>query len=106
MSKEWTTTLKMRPHTHPKLERKCNVPDGHVIVDHHIFEAMKRSGLGYSSVLLHSVEEAIVALSVHPAGCVEWTWYENLCLEVADNLENAVKVFKAACSARSGGTTT
>lgn len=28
---------KTRLHTHPQMERDCNVPDGHVIIDQHIF---------------------------------------------------------------------
>jgi hypothetical protein len=49
-----------------------------------------------SDALLDATEQAIVDLSVHPAGCAEWTWYENLCLEVAERLDNAVVAFKAA----------
>lgn len=28
---------KMCLHTHPQMERDCNVPDGHVIIDKHVF---------------------------------------------------------------------
>ena len=33
---------KMRLHTHPKMESDCKVPDGHVIIDQHIFDALFR----------------------------------------------------------------
>ena len=51
-----------------------------------------------SDALLDAAEQAVVDLSVHPAGCVEWTWYENLCLEVAERLDNAVTAFKESIS--------
>jgi hypothetical protein len=44
--------------------------------------------------LLNASEQAIVDLSVHPAGCVDYAWYENQCLEVAERLEDAVHTFK------------
>ena len=46
------------------------------------------------SDLLESVEQAIIDLSVHPAGCEDWYFYEQLCLEVADRLEAAIKSSK------------
>ena len=49
-----------------------------------------------SDALLDAVGQAIVALSVHPAGCDDWRFYENLCLEVADRLDIAYQAFKAS----------
>ncbi len=39
--------------------------------------------------LLDAVGEAIVDLSAHPAGCDDWRFYEQLCMEVADRLDAA-----------------
>lgn len=32
-------------------------------------------------------------LSIHPAGCEDWRFYERLCLKVADRLDTAIVVF-------------
>jgi hypothetical protein len=48
-----------------------------------------------TDVLLNAVEQAAVDLSVHPAGCTDWQYYEKLCLDVADNLDMAVVVYKS-----------
>lgn len=31
---------KMRLHTHPNMESDCKVPEGHVIIDKHVFDAL------------------------------------------------------------------
>ena len=49
-----------------------------------------------SASLLAAVGQAIVDLSVHPAGCDDWQFYEQLCLEVADRLDAAYQDFKAS----------
>ena len=49
-----------------------------------------------STDLLDAVGQAIVDLSVHPAGCDDWRFYEQLCLEVADRLDIAYQTFKAS----------
>ena len=49
-----------------------------------------------STSLLDAVGQAIVDLSVHPAGCDDWRFYEHLCLEVADSLDIAYQAFKAS----------
>ena len=41
------------------------------------------------------VEKAIVDLSVHPAHCEDWTFYESLCIEVAGRLGDALESFRA-----------
>lgn len=51
---------------------------------------------GNAASLLDAVGQAIVDLSVHPAGCDDWRFYEQLCLEVADRLDIAYQAFKAA----------
>ena len=48
-----------------------------------------------SDALLDAVGQAIVDLSVHPAGCDDWRFYEQLCLDVADKLDIAYQAFKA-----------
>ena len=44
-----------------------------------------------SKQLLNAVRTAIVQLSVHPAGCEDWRYYEQLCLDVADRLMTALE---------------
>ena len=43
------------------------------------------------NALSKAVQQAIVDLSVHPAGCKDWRFYEQLCLDVADRLNTAYK---------------
>jgi hypothetical protein len=47
-----------------------------------------------SKTFLDAVGRAIVDLSVHPAGCDDWRFYEQLCLKVADNLNTAHQEWK------------
>ena len=49
-----------------------------------------------STSLLDAIGQAIVDLSVHPAGCDDWRFYEQLCLDVADRLDIAYQDFKAS----------
>ncbi len=46
--------------------------------------------------LLDTVGRAIVDLSVHPVGCDDWRFYEQLCLDVAEDLDVAYQAFKAS----------
>lgn len=45
---------------------------------------------GSTKKLFAAIQQAIVDLSIHPAGMVDWHWYESLCLDVADRLEEAI----------------
>ena len=47
-----------------------------------------------SKNLLDAVAVAIVELSVHPAGCEDWRFYEQLCLKTADKLNMAYQEWK------------
>lgn len=47
-----------------------------------------------SKSLLDAVAVAIIELSVHPAGCKDWRFYEQLCLKAADKLNTAYQEWK------------
>jgi hypothetical protein len=34
------TNTKLRLHSHPRMERECNAPDDHVIIDRNVYEAL------------------------------------------------------------------
>lgn len=50
-----------------------------------------RSGRTGCSALRERLVDIILKLTVHPAGMDDWEWYENLCLECADDIEECVK---------------
>ena len=64
---------------------------------------MSESKAVRSDDLLDAIGQAIVDLSVHPAGCDDWRFYEQLCLEVADRLNMAYQASKAANDEFRGG---
>jgi hypothetical protein len=43
-----------------------------------------------SKQLTTAVKKTIVQLSLHPAGCEDWRYYEQLCLDAADKLMTAL----------------
>ena len=54
--------------------------------------------------LLLVVNQSIIDLSTHPAGCHDWYFYEQLCLEVSERLEEAVIAFEKAVKAGAAAT--
>lgn len=38
-----------------------------------------------------ALTDIVLRLSIHPAGCTKWRYYEQLCLDCADDLDEIVK---------------
>jgi hypothetical protein len=38
--------------------------------------------------------DVVLRLSVHPAGMTDWRWYERLCLECADEVDECVMIIE------------
>ena len=47
---------------------------------------------GPPPTLRERLVDVVLRLSVHPAGMTDWRWYERLCLECAEEVEECVKM--------------
>ena len=55
-----------------------------------------------NSTLRDRLVDIVIRLSVHPAGMTDWNWYEQLCLDCADDLDKIVKELESKPSSKKG----